>query len=263
MTGNQTYLDWANKVFNWSSEIGLVDNLYNVFDGTDDTVNCTGVDHHQWTYNLAMYLYGAAVMQNYTNASVIWVQRTAGLLDATATFFSPYPNATNIMFEAECETSETCNVDQYSMKAYLARFLASTSVLAPFTAGKIASLLRASAIGAASACVAGPFGNTCGAKWYINGSDGTSGLGQQLSAMEVMYSLLVNATSPPMVLGNVRIRDEPPTVTSILVQMTQPAQPSNSARPLYDSGNEATKAGKGSVLYLSGAFLLALLPVIS
>ena len=41
MTGNQTYLHWANKVYDWSSQIGLVDNLYNVFDGTDDTINCT------------------------------------------------------------------------------------------------------------------------------------------------------------------------------------------------------------------------------
>ena len=41
MTGNQTYLDWANKVYDWSIEIGLVDNLYNVFDGADDTINCT------------------------------------------------------------------------------------------------------------------------------------------------------------------------------------------------------------------------------
>lgn len=91
------------------------------------------------------------------------------------------------MFEAECELSSTCDVDQLSMKAHLARSLGSASILAPFTAGKVGVLLRSSAVGAA-ACTAGPAGNMCGSKWYIKGNDGTSGLGQQLSAAEVICS---------------------------------------------------------------------------
>jgi mannan endo-1,6-alpha-mannosidase len=88
MTYNQTYLERANKVHDWSTEIGLVDDRYNVFGGTDDTINCTGIDHEQWTYNIAMYLCGLADMQNYTNGSSIWAQRISGFLDAMATFFS-------------------------------------------------------------------------------------------------------------------------------------------------------------------------------
>jgi mannan endo-1,6-alpha-mannosidase len=87
------------------------------------------------------------------------------------------------MFEAECELSSTCNVDQVSMEAFLARRLAGASILAPFTAGRVGTLLRTSAIGAAAACTAGPYGNTCGNEWYINGSDGTSRFGQQLSVV--------------------------------------------------------------------------------
>jgi mannan endo-1,6-alpha-mannosidase len=231
MTGNQTYVDWAEKIWDWTTAIGLIDNIYNVFDGTDLLINCTHINHNQWTYNVAIYLYGAAAMQNYTNATQKWVTRTTGLLDATSTFFSPFPNATNIMFEAMCEKSSTCNVDQYSMKAYLARWLAGTSLLAPYTAGRIGELLRASAIGASNACTAGPFGNTCGSKWYLKGTDGTSGLGQQLSALEAMYALLVNGTTPPSVLNSVRIRDAPPNVATV------PPNPSaNRARPLYDEG---------------------------
>lgn len=79
-------------------------------------------------------------------------------------------------------------------------------------------------------------GNTCGTKWYINGSDGTSGLGQQLSAMEVMYALLVNETAPPMTEGNVSIRSEPPVATSL---RPLPPPPSATARPLYGSKNAA------------------------
>jgi mannan endo-1,6-alpha-mannosidase len=230
LTGNQTYLAWANKVYDWSTEIGLIDDKYNVFDGTDDKINCTAINHEQWTYNLAIYLYGSAVMQNYTNGSSIWVRRTSGFLDAAAKFFSPFLNSSNVMFEAQCELSSTCNVDQASMKAYLARWLAGTSLLAPFTTGRVGVLLRASALGAASACTAGPCGNTCGSKWYINDSDGTSGLGQQLSAVEVIYALLVNETEPPNTFGNISTRDELPSVISLrLPQATR----SSSAGPLY------------------------------
>lgn len=103
-TGNQTYVDWAEKVYNWTTAIGLIDDIYNVFDGTDELINCSGIDHHQWTYNVGVFLYGAAVMQNYTNSSDIWVERTNGLLAATSTFFSPYKNGSSILFEAQCST---------------------------------------------------------------------------------------------------------------------------------------------------------------
>lgn len=146
------------QVYNWSTAIGLVGNLYNVFDGTDDTINCTQLDHEQWSYSIAMYLYGSAMMQNYTNGSSVWVQRTSGFLDATATFFSPFENASNIMFEAECELKGTCDVDQLSFKAYLSRWLAGTSLMAPFTAGRVGTLLRESAIGASYACTGPPYG---------------------------------------------------------------------------------------------------------
>ncbi|KAF7504619.1 hypothetical protein GJ744_002046 [Endocarpon pusillum] len=251
MTGNQTYIDWAEKVWDWTTEIGLVDNMYNVFDGTDLKINCTQINHQQWTYNVAIYLYGAAVMQNYTNATEKWVARTRGLLDATSTFFSPFPNATDIMFEAMCEKSSTCNVDQYSMKAYLARWLAGTSLLAPNTAGRIGQLLRVSAVGASNACTAGEFGNTCGAKWYIGGWDGTSGLGQQLSAMEIFYGLLVNSTRPPSVLNSVRIRDAPPNIPMVL---PDPA-PSN-ARALYDGVGQVSVAYSFIFGIATGAIIL-------
>ena len=249
MTGDPKYLEWANRIWDWTRAIGLMDDLYNVFDGTDDTINCTRVNHKQWTYNVAMYLYGAAVLQNYTNASSLWVDRTAGLLEATATFVTPFPNATDVIFEAMCEKDSACNVDQSSMKAYLVRYLAGTSLLAPFTAGRVGQILRRSAIGASYACTAGAFGNTCGAKWYTNASDGTSGLGQQLSAMEVMYALLVNETAPPDTLSTVHIRAEPLNVTSIL---SDPARPTDGARALYGSVNGAP----GLVLFRAVLWLL-------
>lgn len=253
-TGNQTYVDWAYKAYDWSSAIGLVDaRNYNVYDGTDDTINCTKVNHDQWSYNVGVFLYGAAVMQNYTNGTQLWVDRVTGFLEATTTFVSPYPNSTYIMFEAMCEKRSACNVDQLSFKAYLARWLAATSLLAPFTAGRIGTILQKSAMGAAAACTAGPYGNTCGAKWYINASDGTSGLGQQLAAMEVMYALLVNYTVPPAYLPNVVIRNEPANVTSVA-----PALPGDTSRPLVGPGPAADASGTGVNMKAMGALIVAL-----
>ncbi len=249
-TGNQTYVDWAEKIWNWTSTIGLVDNLYNVYDGTDEQINCTEVDHHQWTYNVGVFLYGAAVMQNYTNSSEIWVERTNGLLEATSTFFSPYKNATKVMFEAQCELDYSCNVDQLAMKAYLARWLAGTSMLAPWTAAKIGGILQTSAIGAAAACSGPPDGSTCGVRWYINDFDGRTGLGQQMSAMEVMYALLVNETTPPLTLPNVVIRDAPDNIT-IFTGATPAGEDDDEARPLHDSHR-----GDASVSTFSGIFLV-------
>lgn len=211
----------------------MIDDIYNVFDGSDELINCSGVDHHQWSYNVGVFLYGAAVLQNYTNASSvdnIWFIRTNGLLEATQTFFSPFKNATNVMFEAQCEIINNCNVDQLSKKAYMARWLAGTSLMAPNTAGRIGAMLQASAAGAAQACSGGLDGRTCGFRWYTGGFDGNTGVGQQLSAMEIMYTLLVNQTAPPQTLSNVIIRDAPENLT---VPAPEPGE-TETPRPLHD-----------------------------
>ncbi|KAJ9622214.1 hypothetical protein H2204_011562 [Knufia peltigerae] len=242
LTGNQTYIHWANKIWDWTVGVGLIDNIYNVFDGTDETINCTGIDHHQWTYNVGLFLYGAAVLQNLTNGSSPWIERTVGLLEATNTFVSPFENATNIVFEAECELGMTCNTDQLSMKAYLLRWLSATSIMAPLTAGRVGEIIRASAQGAARACVHKNNGLTCGSKWYINGWDGTSGLGQQLSAMEAMYALLVNHTNAPMTLWGVHIRHASPSPFIAVTATEGLPVTSKTARPLFDhNGGSMTK----------------------
>lgn len=66
-TGNSTYSDWADKMWDWISAIGLRDEQYNFFDGSDDTLNCTKQDHIQWTYNVGTFLVGAANMYNHVS----------------------------------------------------------------------------------------------------------------------------------------------------------------------------------------------------
>lgn len=38
-THNQTYIDWAEKSWNWMTTIGLISPQYHVWDGSDDTKN--------------------------------------------------------------------------------------------------------------------------------------------------------------------------------------------------------------------------------
>lgn len=66
-TGNKTYADWAEKMWDWVGTVGLRDDKYNFFDGSDDTLNCTQRDHTQWTYNAGTFLVGAANMYNYVS----------------------------------------------------------------------------------------------------------------------------------------------------------------------------------------------------
>jgi mannan endo-1,6-alpha-mannosidase len=189
-TGNATYIEWAERAWDWMAAIGLFDADYNVFDGTDEKINCTALNHIQWTYNPAILIHGTANLYNYTNGSSLWQDRTSGLLRSTIRNFYRLPNATDILYEAACEPPNTCNNDQYSFKAYLSRFLGKTAVLAPYTLPAIRTLLTTSAAAVAEACSAGIDDATCGQKWYVGGFDGNPGVGQQMSALEGVVGLV-------------------------------------------------------------------------
>jgi len=66
-TGNQTYARWADTAFNWTDSIGLIDDNWNFFDGTDVNLRCKEFDHLQWSYNAGVYLAGAANMYNFVS----------------------------------------------------------------------------------------------------------------------------------------------------------------------------------------------------
>ncbi|KAM3084111.1 hypothetical protein ACMFMG_001783 [Clarireedia jacksonii] len=187
-TGNQTYADWAEKVFDWVYGVGLMSADYDIYDGTQNTDNCTSKDHNRWSYNAGIYLLGSAVMYNYTNGSKIWEQRVSGILNASTDFF-----VNGVMVEA-CESGGTCNTDQRSFKAYFTRWLAATTKLAPFTSTQIMNLLSTTATAAAKTCTAGNRGNHCGLKWTTGSNDGSTGVGEQMAALEVVQSMLIPQT---------------------------------------------------------------------
>ena len=191
-SGNATFAQWAGKSWDWMETTGLIDaSTYAIYDGAGDVENCTQVNHDQWSYNMAAAVHGAATMWNVT-LDPKWRARTQGIVaNATAMFFSPADNATGVMFEHICERSDKCDNDQRSFKAYVARWMGKAAVMCPQVAPAVAPLLRASAAGAARSCTGEKARTTCGTKWYTGRWDGTKGVGQQLSALEAIQSLLV------------------------------------------------------------------------
>ena len=104
-----------------------------------------------------------------------------------------------VAVEIACEATLKCTIDMFSEKAYLARWLAATTKVAPYTTNLIMPMLKTSAAAAALQCSGGANGRLCGLSW-IKGTqwDGTSGVGQQMSALEVILGNLINQAPPPV-----------------------------------------------------------------
>ena len=193
-TGNETYGEWATRAYDWETAVGFISPQYNVYDGAgdEDDANCTKIDQSQWSYNTGVWMYGAAAMAsaNANNTGATWSQRVEGFVETASTvFFTPFPNATNVMFEQNCEIENSCDTDQLSFKAYLSRWMSKSALLVPSVQPNVTTLLEASAMAAAASC-SGMNNNTCGTRWYTKDWDGTLGLGQQLTALETVQALL-------------------------------------------------------------------------
>jgi mannan endo-1,6-alpha-mannosidase len=102
------------------------------------------------------------------------------------------------MVEISCEWSKLCNPDQTSFKAYLSRWMAATVQLAPFVKDQIMPKLQASAAGAAAQCSGGDTGSKCGRNWNSAIWDGYTGVGEQMSALAVVQSNLIETTKKPV-----------------------------------------------------------------
>jgi mannan endo-1,6-alpha-mannosidase len=199
-TGDYKYVNHASTVWEWMASVKFLDeSTWQVFDGAGDagTDNCTHISGAQWSYNTAILIHGAATLANITDPTTTpWHTRAMGLLGAATTrFFGPYPNATGIMYEYQCERSTSCNVDELSFKAYLARWINGANMMVPgLSFWTQAWLLKPSAKAAAQACSpagSGQKGLQCGGKWWLSGGDGTVGVGQNMAALETVQGLLV------------------------------------------------------------------------
>ncbi|KAL0933166.1 mannan endo-1,6-alpha-mannosidase DCW1-like protein [Colletotrichum truncatum] len=187
-TGEQKYIDWAIKIWDWSVNVGFLDADLKVFDGADARDECSKVNPLSFTYSTGIYLYGAAVMANYTGEAV-WHERAVKMLQTSKHFFSPSDNSTNIMYEPACETVGTCNTDMKTFKGYLSRFMYKSAQDVPELKSEVQKLMNVTAVAAAKACDATDNGVTCGQKWYTGGNDKSEGLGQMMSALEAVQGL--------------------------------------------------------------------------
>ncbi|GES57263.1 mannan endo-1,6-alpha-mannosidase [Aspergillus terreus] len=109
-TDNQTYVQWADKAWDWSVTVGLVRNdKWTVKDSTDVADDCGRFGALQWTINYASYLRGAASMYNLTHGDAKWKSGVSGFLNSTLkTFFPQKYGGGDVMTEVVCEPIDTC-----------------------------------------------------------------------------------------------------------------------------------------------------------
>lgn len=68
-TNNDTYTDWAEKIWDWSATTPLLQTEdWYIADTTTTEANCKDHGDIQWTYNYGTYLSGAAYMYNLVSA---------------------------------------------------------------------------------------------------------------------------------------------------------------------------------------------------
>lgn len=175
---------------------------YYIYDGAHVWEDCGNMTPYQWTYNPGAFLLGAAAMYNYTAESdpaneQLWQTRVDGLLSGINVFLV---GDDRVMSEVACESVHLCDNDQLSFKAYLARWMAATTKWAPWTYNTIKPLLDSSARAAVQQCTGGANGRMCGLMWAGNNGqwDGTSGVGQQMAAMEVVLATMIENLSAPV-----------------------------------------------------------------
>ena len=113
------------------------------------------------------------------------------------TFFNPN---TKIIAEVGCEPENNCNTDGLTFKSFTLRWLAMTTQLVPETWDTIWPYIAASAEGAAGQCSGD--NNECGYHWDTETWDGSTGVGQQMSALAAVAAnmITVDDLSPPLTL---------------------------------------------------------------
>lgn len=99
----------------------------------------------------------------------------------------------DVLTEIACMPGGTCNVDQIAFRAILARGLAPFKSLVD--SGRdayinISKILTASAKAAGAQCTGGSNGTSCGSDWTASHYDGSTGLSEDLSALNIMLANL-------------------------------------------------------------------------
>ncbi|KAF1938749.1 mannan endo-1,6-alpha-mannosidase DCW1 precursor [Clathrospora elynae] len=133
---------WAEKAYDWTVSVGLIDGNFNVYDGTDELKGCGDVNHDQWSYNVGVFMYGSAVMAARTGDAK-WVDRTGSFIASAKRTFT---NAdTGALWEQKCDAAGSCDTDQVFFKGALARWLGATASVLPELMADVAGIIDAAA----------------------------------------------------------------------------------------------------------------------
>ncbi|KAG5354541.1 Mannan endo-1,6-alpha-mannosidase DCW1 [Yarrowia sp. B02] len=200
-TGNDTYLHWAEKAWDWCEQSGLLnkEDNYHIRDGVDVN-NCSNITPYVWTYNAGLFIGGSAFLYNATSDDT-WATRAKNIWTGCEELFFQDDK----MVEISCQQSRiTCNNDQRCFKAIFSRFIGYAALFLPDIRDDIMKKLRASAIAALQTCSGGSDGHTCSIDWLTGAySNDWIGLGEQMSALEVLQNnLIFNPKMAPNVTTN-------------------------------------------------------------
>lgn len=192
--GDDKYVEWAEKTWDWMEARNfIVTNItgWKVLDGASISNGCTEISPEQWTYNAGLMLAGSAYLYDHTGDSK-WLDRANHIWEGSLVFFKNQQT----MYEASCQVSNHCNTDQRSFKAYFSRFLGLTSMLLPTLSDPIMAHMESTVPGVLSSCSGGSDGHTCGLDWSKGSWDGVYGLGEQMSALELLQNALLVKSKP-------------------------------------------------------------------
>lgn len=163
------------------AHIGLISEPeYKVFDGVGIS-NCESVNRIQWS--AGTYLIGAVYMWNITKDPK-WRERIEEWMRGVSVFLA---QPGKILYQAVVSRQLHCNVDQRSF-----------STGGAFLYAAAHEALATSAEAAALTCRGGDDRLQCGHSWLPSSFDGDLGLGNQMSALEVIQSLLAKPNNVPV-----------------------------------------------------------------
>ena len=249
---------------------------WTVKDGADVGNNCSEPTPYLWTYNPGMLLMGSAYLYNWsstrndTSEASKWEQRINILIDSTNVYFvqsaGTNPNQGSmpaqggqILTEVTCETTipPTCNKDEPAFKGFLARWMAVTTQLAPWTSKVIMPKLQKSAQAAATVCTGqiNPGhnqipGTVCGRRWYQTIWDGQSGPGEQMSALSVFQTLLIPGAPAPISAATGGTSQSQPGAGG-----NGPLDPTTPDEPVYTNPITTGDKAGAAILTILGAML--------
>ncbi|KAL4884458.1 glycosyl hydrolase family 76-domain-containing protein [Aspergillus karnatakaensis] len=191
-TRNETYIAWAEKIWDWSLTTPLLKTEnWSIADTTSMATDCADHGDQQWTYNYGAYLSGAVYMYNLTVGDEKWKEGIDGLLNTTFRTFFPHKTGGQTMSEIWCEQTMTCDRNQDLFKGFLSSWMTFLTTLAPYTNDKIIPRIQQSAIGAANQCAGGDSSTQCGRRWYQEEWDGTASMKSDMSALSVISSSMI------------------------------------------------------------------------